>query len=301
MVTKKIRTEYMKKFKEPKWETFSKCYEDSVKYRLTRRVMEHAHKPLWFWEGWDTSTGSDSSASGRSTPKVRNKVAPLDIKLQTAPVKSESRESPEPKPPSVNGEPELEAKEFTLLDALPPTESVIENGSLNEPDEGTVNGSVVQNGPAAETSTDEGPADKASSDEEPVKTEPKRRHRHRVPHSEPCQRDCSCDDIKPAPVRKPSRAKSQPPAITTEKENRQPSSRLDWAERHASSARRSTKESRTSDACVQTRRESDKRCWNVDRRRARSADLEKIRRSELAVVDDRWMTEYMRCFSARLR
>lgn len=60
-------------------------------------------------------------------------------------------------------------------------------------------------------------------------------------------------------------------------------------------------QSRTSDACVQTRRESDKRCWNVDRRRARSADLEKIRRSELAVVDDRWMTEYMRCFSARLR
>ncbi|CDQ66499.1 unnamed protein product [Oncorhynchus mykiss] len=283
MVTKKIRTEYMKKFKEPKWETFSKCYEDSVKYRLTRRVMEHAHKPLWFWEGWDTSTGSDSSASGQSTPKVRNKVAPVDIKLQTPPVKSESRESPKPKPPS--------------------------NGGLNEPDEGTVNGSVVQNGPAAETPTDEGPADKASSDEEPVKTEPKRRHRHRVPRSEPCQRDCSCDDIKPAPVRKPSRAKSQPPAITTEKENRQPSSRLDWAERHASSARRSTNEvrvcvtvcSRTSDACVQTRRESDKRCWNVDRRRARSADLEKIRRSELAVVDDRWMTEYMRCFSARLR
>ena len=120
-MTKKIRTEYMKKFKEPKWETFSKCYEDSVKYRLTRRVMEHAHKPLWFWEGWDTSTGSDSSASGRSTPKVRNKVAPLDIKLLTPPLKSESRESPEPKPPPVNGEPELEAKEFTLLDALPPT------------------------------------------------------------------------------------------------------------------------------------------------------------------------------------
>ncbi|XP_063329321.1 CUB and sushi domain-containing protein 1-like [Pelmatolapia mariae] len=59
--------------------------------------------------------------------------------------------------------------------------------------------------------------------------------------------------------------------------------------------------SHTSDACVQTRRESDKRSSRLDRRRARSADLEKIRRSQLMVVDDHWMTEYMRCFSARLR
>ncbi|MEQ2167739.1 hypothetical protein GOODEAATRI_007137, partial [Goodea atripinnis] len=42
---------------------------------------------------------------------------------------------------------------------------------------------------------------------------------------------------------------------------------------------------------------------NLDRRRARSADLEKTRRSQLTMAanDDRWMTEYMRCFSARLR
>lgn len=75
MVTKKIRTEYMKKFRDPKWETFSKCYEDSLKYRLTRRVMEHSHKP-WFWEGWDS--GSDSS--GWSTPRLSsNKVVPLSL------------------------------------------------------------------------------------------------------------------------------------------------------------------------------------------------------------------------------
>lgn len=64
--TKKIRTEYMKKFREPKWETFTKCYQDSVKYRLSRRLMEHTHRPL-FGDGWDT--GSDSS--GRSSPGVR--------------------------------------------------------------------------------------------------------------------------------------------------------------------------------------------------------------------------------------
>uniref|UniRef100_A0A4W6G671 Centriole, cilia and spindle associated protein n=1 Tax=Lates calcarifer TaxID=8187 RepID=A0A4W6G671_LATCA len=248
MVTKKIRTEYMKKFKDPKWETFSKCYEDSLKYRLTRRVMEHSHKP-WFWEGWDS--GSDSS--GWSTPRLtRNKVVPLSL----------------PPPP-----PSSEVKQRLLeLKSTPNT-----------------------SGPSDDTATDNGPADTASSDGEPVNPAQRRRHRHRTPRSEPGQRDSSYDD-KPTVVRKPPRAKSQPPISTKEKENRRPSSRLDWTERQTEVRR-----IHTSDACVQTRRESDKRSTNLDRRRARSADLEKMRRSQLTVADDRWITEYMRCFSARLR
>ncbi|XP_023254491.1 centriole, cilia and spindle-associated protein-like, partial [Seriola lalandi dorsalis] len=119
MVTKKIRTEYMKKFKDPKWETFSKCYEDSLKYRLTRRVMEHSHKP-WFWEGWDS--GSDSS--GWSTPRLtRNKVAPLSLPPPPPPpppstdVKQklwELKISPEPKPPPE--ETEVGAGEAAVVD-----------------------------------------------------------------------------------------------------------------------------------------------------------------------------------------
>ncbi|KAJ8002010.1 hypothetical protein DPEC_G00175350 [Dallia pectoralis] len=260
--------------------------------------MEHAHKPLWFWEGWDTSNGSDSSASGWSTPKIWNKVVPIDLSPETPSVKSELGENPEPKPPFVNGEPELEAKEFSLLDALPPTEPLMENKGFNDPDEGPVEEAVVQNGTAAECTTDKGPAEKITSDVEPVK-ETKRRHRQRAPRTEPCHRDGSRDQIRP--VRKPSRAKSQPPAVTTDKENRRPSARLDWSERQASSARRSTHESRTSDAFVQSRREFEKQASNLDRRRARSADLEKTQRSELTVAEDRWTTEYMRCFSARLR
>lgn len=55
------------------------------------------------------------------------------------------------------------------------------------------------------------------------------------------------------------------------------------------------------DVGVQTRRDSEKRGNASEHRRARSADLEKLRRSELSASDDRWITEYMRCFSARLR
>uniref|UniRef100_A0A672GQV6 Centriole, cilia and spindle-associated protein a n=1 Tax=Salarias fasciatus TaxID=181472 RepID=A0A672GQV6_SALFA len=255
MVTKKVRTEYMKKFRDPKWETFSKCYEDSLKYRLTRRVMEHSHKP-WFWEGWDS--GSDSS--GWSTPRLtRNKVVPLSLPPPPPPTSSQISQklcdlkiSPEPKPPAEEG------------------------------------GVEVGAGEAA-------PGD-------PANPGPRRRYRRRTPRSEPGQhRDASLDG-KPPAVRKPPRAKSQPAIGSSEKENRTPSSRLDWTERQTE-VRRTPNDvsSHTSDACVQTRRQSGKRGSTPDRRRARSADLEKTRRSQLAVADDRWMTEYMRCFSARLR
>ncbi|XP_018530557.1 centriole, cilia and spindle-associated protein isoform X2 [Lates calcarifer] len=294
MVTKKIRTEYMKKFKDPKWETFSKCYEDSLKYRLTRRVMEHSHKP-WFWEGWDS--GSDSS--GWSTPRLtRNKVVPLS--LPPPPPSSEVKQrllelksSPGAKPASE----ETEEGAGEVVDAAPTT-AVVENG-VNEASGGSMTAAPNTSGPSDDTATDNGPADTASSDGEPVNPAQRRRHRHRTPRSEPGQRDSSYDD-KPTVVRKPPRAKSQPPISTKEKENRRPSSRLDWTERQTE-VRRMPSDSHTSDACVQTRRESDKRSTNLDRRRARSADLEKMRRSQLTVADDRWITEYMRCFSARLR
>lgn len=61
MVTRRLRSEYMKKFKDPKWETYNKCYEDTLKYRLTRRLLEQTHNP-WFWSGSDT----DSDSGGRS-------------------------------------------------------------------------------------------------------------------------------------------------------------------------------------------------------------------------------------------
>lgn len=279
----------MKKFRDPKWETFSKCYEDSLKYRLTRRVMEHSHKP-WFWEGWD----SCSDSSGWSTPRLtRNKVAPLSLPPPTSSdVKQKPldlKTSPEPEPPSEDSDIKVVTGGAPDGDAAPPTGEAVEN-PVNEASGGSVQATANTNGPSVETTTDNGPADSTSSDGEPLNPAPQRRHRRRTPRSEPGHRDSSHDD-KPAVVRKPARAKSQPPVST--EENRRPSSRLDWTERPI--------ESHSFNAGLQTRRESGKCSSNPDRRRARSADLEKMRRSQLTVVDDRWMTEYMRCFSARLR
>lgn len=121
MVTKKVRTEYMKKFRDPKWETFSKCYEDSLKYRLTRRVMEHSHKP-WFWEGWETA----SDSSGWSTPRLsRNKVAPLSLAppppacLEVKQRLMEPKTNPGLKLSSEVKQPEMERGEFPVVDSTP--------------------------------------------------------------------------------------------------------------------------------------------------------------------------------------
>lgn len=73
MVTKRIRSEYMKKFKNPKWETYGKCYENLVSYRLSRRMLEQSHKP-WFWD----ESGSDTESSGKCSPKE----SPTDCRLQ---------------------------------------------------------------------------------------------------------------------------------------------------------------------------------------------------------------------------
>nr|XP_020480875.1 centriole, cilia and spindle-associated protein-like isoform X2 [Monopterus albus] len=296
MVTKKARTEYMKKFRDPKWETFSKCYEDSLRYRLTRRVMEYSHKP-WSWEGWD----SGSNSSGWSTPRLtRNKIVPLSLPLPptSSEVKQRLRElkiGPGPKLASEDEETEVGAGEASVTVAAPSTE-VVENG-VNGVSGGSVTEAPHPSRPSKDTATDNGPADTATSDGEAVNLGPRRRHRHRNLHTELGQQD-NCHANKPTAVRRLQRAKSQPPTNT--KENQRASSRLDWTERRME-VRRSPNDSNTSDTCIQTRRESNKRSSNPERRRARSADPEKMRRSQLAVVDDRWVTEYMRCFSARQR
>ncbi|KAI7811229.1 centriole, cilia and spindle-associated protein [Triplophysa rosa] len=270
----KVRnTEYMKKFRDPKWETFSKCYEDSLKYRLSRRVMEQTHRPL-FVDGWD----SGSESSGRSSPKL-NEVDVSNGKHHTSSSESrnEKAEVLNSLKPQVNGDIHTDA---STVDGLPPLE----------------NGFKTANGPSESI--------------------PKRRPRQRTTRLEPRypDKDLDSDTSHLSALRKSSRAKSQPPGNTNQRtsncENRRSFIRHDWAENHIETRNRQTPNMRASvsagevhraDVGVQTRRESEKRGRGSDQRRARSADLEKCRRSQLSIGDGRWMTEYMRCFSARLR
>lgn len=66
---RRVKTEYMKRFKEPKWESCGACYLELLHYRLSRRLLEQAHRP-WLWDGWeqDSGSGGGSTAGSPSPP-----------------------------------------------------------------------------------------------------------------------------------------------------------------------------------------------------------------------------------------
>ncbi|XP_062866701.1 centriole, cilia and spindle-associated protein [Trichomycterus rosablanca] len=238
---KKIRTEYMKKFRDPKWETFTKCYQDSLRYRITRRLMEQTHRPL-FEDGWDGA----SDSSGKSSPGPRLRAAAAGASSSESRYDSNAADVPADPGP------------------LP-----VENGYRDAP----------ENGPGV-------------------------KRMHRAPRPEPGfpRREPDTDDSTDAAPRNPGRARSQPPVSAEPRDWTEGS--LGVRERRRPNMRGSVSagEIHRADVGVQTRRDSEKRGKALERRRARSADLEKSRRGAgLTPVKDCWITEYMRCFSARLR
>ncbi|KAG9484055.1 hypothetical protein GDO78_009776 [Eleutherodactylus coqui] len=52
---------------------------------------------------------------------------------------------------------------------------------------------------------------------------------------------------------------------------------------------------------AKNRRQKEKRKQLLQKQRAHSADAERVLRRKPSPVDDPWMTEYMRCYSARAR
>ncbi|MBN3324080.1 CCSAP protein, partial [Atractosteus spatula] len=285
MVAKKIRTEYMKKFKDPKWETYSKCYEDMLKYRVTRRLLEHTHNP-WFWEGWDS--GSDSS--GSSTPQ-NNKRGEAQKPSEEAPKVSE-KEQPKPpvQPKSASADPAEPRVSAGAQRSGAPTER---RGSPASP----ATGQVPEGAGQEEEGKSPGGEPKSKDTSPGAPAEPD--HGGRRP-------------TDPRASGRPARSRSQTrqPDAEPDKENRHPFALYGWAERCAETGLKkthnvrpsaSTKEIHTSALRAKTRREVEKRVRTLERRRARSAELDRLHKAKQPPVDNPWMTEYMRCFSARSR
>lgn len=270
MVTKRIRSEYMKKFKDPKWETYSKCYEEQLMYRLARRLLEQSHKP-WFWDGSDSDSDSPSSPS----PPDKNKVGPLGVRdgptgqrepparaPPDQPVPGSEDAAPESRPPI--GRPALEARGLGEARRLGEAgeERTRASGQPEHPDQG----------------------------EEPV--------------------------ASPKPSRKAPKVRGllRRPR-ETKKENRHAFALYGCGEQRAETAGRrthnvgpaaSTNQIHESALRAQTRRGVEKQMWaeQADRRRAWSADRDKTTKTTKTRTTpdfDPWVTEYMRCFSARSR
>ncbi|KAI4874634.1 hypothetical protein NFI96_031130 [Prochilodus magdalenae] len=272
MVTKRIRSEYMKKFKDPKWETYAKCYEDLVRYRLSRRLLEQAHN-AWFWGEW----GSDTESSGKSTPLSRSKVEPLQLREETLPAPRSVKETPEA--------------------AAPEQHEAAHDGEI-------IQSPVIERG----TGDVELQEEERSRDASPVAS---------VVQPEPDSWARSKLKSKPRHPRKLSKSKTKPQITkdmgTTkepDKDSRHPFALYGSGERQAEVASKkthnvgpaaSTKEIHESALRAKSRREVEKQMKRDDKRRAKSADLEKMSKNKIVPDYNPWMTEYMRCFSARSR
>lgn len=267
----------MKKFKDPKWETYSKCYEEMLRYRLGRRLLEYSHKPF-FWNGGD----SDSDSSGSPFPLNKNKVEPLVVRNGS--ISGSDRKAPEhqeipgpsnqnisapeaPRPPVEDDPPET----------IPPIDGqaaeIREGGEAKEEKtSGAANGPTL---PELET----GP-----------KGQPKPKSSKKLPK-----------------LRGPLRRLKE-----SNKENKHPFALYGQGERQAEMANKkthnvcpaaSTKEIHESALRAKTRREVERQmqAQHVDKRRAQSADIEKTTKTKIVPDFNPWVTEYMRCFSARSR
>ncbi|XP_020794702.1 centriole, cilia and spindle-associated protein [Boleophthalmus pectinirostris] len=272
MVTKRIRSEYMKKFKDPKWETFSKCYEEMLKYRLTRRLLEHSHNP-WFWGGSDT----DSDSGGRSpTPAGKN---------QTKEDPTEERELEECAAVRLNKVKER-ASDPTVVPRLVLAE-----------DENTIQGAAEE---VLERKCDGG--GEVNQLGLPV-LQGKQTQETTGPKSQLTSRQGRSQRVRPLPTQQ---------IKEDSKQNRHPFVLYASGEKDSDIARRkthnvrpvaSTKEIHESALRAKTRREVERQLQSqrAERRRAKSADVDKTRLKVVPPEFNPWLTEYMRCFSARSR
>ncbi|XP_076190220.1 centriole, cilia and spindle-associated protein isoform X2 [Aptenodytes patagonicus] len=97
---RRVKTEYMKRFKEPKWESCGACYLELLRYRLSRRLLEQAHRP-WLWDGWEQDSGGSGGGSTAGSPSPPGAGSPAAAQEEeeeavAAPAPSEAgRASPE--------------------------------------------------------------------------------------------------------------------------------------------------------------------------------------------------------------
>ncbi|XP_074522159.1 centriole, cilia and spindle-associated protein [Halichoeres trimaculatus] len=286
MVTKRIRSEYMKKFKDPKWETYTRCYEEMLKYRLTRRLLEHTHNP-WFWAGSE----SESDSGGRS---------PLPPPLSKNQVQTETSRD--------QAEAELEC-EGARKDREPESRNTepVPRLAPQEGDQTADPGSQLESAKETKVVEEERASSQGTKQKKLLQTKGENKVRdtggqQQSKSSKPLKQTWRAERVRPAPVRQ---------AEEDSKESRHPFALYGSGEKDADMAGRkthnvgpaaSTNEIHDSALRAKTRREVGRQIQTqrAERRRAKSVDVNKARKL-IQPEYNPWLTEYMRCFSARSR
>ncbi|KAG8001466.1 Centriole [Nibea albiflora] len=277
MVTKRIHSEYMKKFKDPKWETYTKCYEEMLKYRLTRRLLEHTHNP-WFWSGSDT----DSDSGGRSPPPPSKNQVRAEASRDRAEATLEECERP-------RMDRATETVPRLPLQGEEEEEEVQQPAGLGSQAEG------ARETRAPEEQREEQRASSRGTDRDiggPQQTKPKSK-------SKSSKQTWRSQRVRPAPARQPTEDSKHPFALYGSGEK---DADIAGRKTHNVGPAASTNEIHESALRAKTRREVERQIQTQrgERRRAKSADMDKTRKLVQPEFNP-WLTEYMRCFSARSR
>ncbi|KAM6177099.1 centriole, cilia and spindle-associated protein [Erethizon dorsatum] len=269
-----VKSEYMKRYREPRWDQYASCYRELLRYRLGRRLLEQAHAP-WLWDSWGPDSASDGSASPAPDPSPRCAPAsPVEApeageageRGAEAPEAAEASEAAEAPEAAEAGGAETRGREDAALPALPV---------------------------------------------EDVEEKPKQRTR-----KEETDRLPSSDKRRQQPSALFARGnrkavKSPQRSLSKIKENKHPFALYGWGERQTDTGSQKTHnvcasapvhEIHESALRAKSRRQVEKRRLAAQRQRAHSVDVEKnrkIKASTGSLVDNPWVTEYMRCYSAR--
>ncbi|KAM9298242.1 centriole, cilia and spindle-associated protein [Morus bassanus] len=246
---RRVKTEYMKRFKEPKWESCGACYLELLRYRLSRRLLEQAHRP-WLWDGWEQDSGGGGSGSTAGSPSPPAAGSPAAAQEEDEAAAAAASEAGRASPEKEREDQEKQQKEEQ--------EKTVENTSVKEADK--------------TSRTGRRPSRSALSS------------------------------------RNDRRSAKSPQKTDAPKENKHPFALYGWGERqtdtgsqktHNVCASASANEIHESALRAKNRRQVEKR--KLSQRRVRSAEAEKAWRIKPSPPDNPWMTEYMRCYSARAR
>ncbi|XP_072712434.1 centriole, cilia and spindle-associated protein [Ciconia boyciana] len=249
---RRVKTEYMKRFKEPKWESCGACYLELLRYRLSRRLLEQAHRP-WLWDGWEQDSGGSGGGSTAGSPSPPGAGSPA-----AAQEEEEEAAAPAPAPSEAEGGSPEKEREDQEKQQREEQEKNVEDNPVKEADK--------------TSRTGRRPSRSALSS------------------------------------RNDRRSAKSPQKTDAPKENKHPFALYGWGERqtdtgsqktHNVCASASANEIHESALRAKNRRQVEKR--KLSQRRVRSAEAEKAWRIKPSPPDNPWMTEYMRCYSARAR
>nr|XP_045005784.1 centriole, cilia and spindle-associated protein [Jaculus jaculus] len=249
-----VKSEYMKRYREPRWDEYAPCYRELLRYRLGRRLLEQAHAP-WLWDAWGPDGASDGSAASSPAPAEPGEPAEPSAREERPAARRGA---------GAGGDAGAEEPSRDAAPPAPPTKDAEE-----KPEQ--------QNG-AKETD--------------------------RLPSSnEPRQQSGALF------ARESKKAARSPQRSTGRiRENKHPFALYGWGEKQTDTGNQKTHnvcasapvhEIHESALRAKNRRQVEKRKLAAQRQRAHSVDVEKNRRIKPASVENPWLTEYMRCYSAR--